>query len=140
MVEFDEYSRTHSSWFGLESSCPAGPLSDMLLLRVMTFVPECNYWSLLAMVRPRPAPPPLPPRVSLRGTCSCIDGVVWLLWSTVVNCRGRARRWHVIASQALADCAARSRMSATLTGLQPAVENGVAAPDVYPLRRRHGQE
>ncbi len=49
MVEFENYS-ANNNWFGLDSACPAGPLPDILLLRVMTFVPECPHWSLLAMV------------------------------------------------------------------------------------------
>ena len=50
MVEFEKYS-ANNNWFGLDSACPAGPLPDLLLLRVMTFVPECPHWSHLAMVR-----------------------------------------------------------------------------------------
>ena len=52
LAEFEAYSKK-SNWFGLDSGCPAGALSDMLLLRAMTFVPECPYWSLLAMASTR---------------------------------------------------------------------------------------
>ncbi len=52
LAEFEAYS-AKNNWFGLESGCPAGPLPDMLLLRVLTFVPECPCWSLLAMASTR---------------------------------------------------------------------------------------
>jgi len=52
LAEFDKYSASNN-WLGLDSSCPAGPLTDLLLLRCLMFLHERPFWFRLAMVNTR---------------------------------------------------------------------------------------
>ncbi|EKX46362.1 hypothetical protein GUITHDRAFT_138435 [Guillardia theta CCMP2712] len=52
LAEFNKYSASNN-WLGLDSACPAGPLTDLLLLRCLMFLHERPYWFRLAMVSSR---------------------------------------------------------------------------------------
>lgn len=119
MVEFEKYS-ANNNWFGLDSACPAGPLQDLLLLRVMTFVPECPFWSLLAMVRRRE------PQCLMR---VCI----------VVANYARARTFHTFATsqEEILLCLTGHLcclLCMLLLGFHKAVGHGVKAPHIDKIR------
>ena len=52
IIEFETNSR-QNNWLGLDSDCPAGPLTDALLLSILVFLPESPFWSRLAMASTR---------------------------------------------------------------------------------------
>lgn len=52
LAAYEQYAKSNN-WLGTNSQAPAGPLSDVLLLRCLLFLPERPYWFRVAQVSNR---------------------------------------------------------------------------------------